>query len=150
MPPPQGGDKLGFLQGRGGWEGQEKTDSERGAACHSSSKGQQAWLKSARHRSPDPCLICVCMCVCFTLTTVAHLWASLQGLRMCHINHRPVSKSGELGSLTVCVCLCVCVCVCVCVGVWVCVCVCVCLCVHTSVGRKRCVFRRRGMEGQRV
>lgn len=45
-------------------EGQEKTGSERGAACHSSSKGQQAWLKSARHRSPDPCLMCVWGCVC--------------------------------------------------------------------------------------
>jgi len=30
---------------------------DRGAACHSSSKGQRAWLKSARHRSPDPCLM---------------------------------------------------------------------------------------------
>lgn len=81
------------------WRRDGSEGSEGGAACHSSSKGQRAQLKSAQHRSPDPCLMCVCMCVyvCVTPATVAHLWASLQGLRMCHINHRPVSKSGELG-----------------------------------------------------
>lgn len=63
-------------------------------------------------RSPDPCLMWVCktcmcvwVCVCVTSTIVAHLRASLQGLRMCHIKHRPVNKSGELGSPTVCVCV---------------------------------------------
>lgn len=39
-----------------------------------------------------------------TPSIVAHFSASLQGLRICHINHRPVSKTGELGSQTVHVC----------------------------------------------
>lgn len=46
------------------------------------------------------------MCVCVLSTIVVHLWASLQELRMCHINHIPVNKSGELGSNCVCTCVC--------------------------------------------
>lgn len=43
-------------------EEEEDREDVRGAACHSSSEGQRARLKSAGHGSPDPCSMSECVC----------------------------------------------------------------------------------------